>query len=364
MNFRQYNMLTIKSIDWVVPPLAKGGQGDSFTSHQKIPLNPPLRKGDLRIQLCVVVLLLFSLVGFLQPAFAQEYIIQAGDFLAITFWQQPDLNTEVTVSQGGTIDVPVIGRTTAAGLTPAQLSDKIVDHMSRYRINITQASVKVRQYEGNKVFVTGQVAAPGAYTFEVMPDLWRILQEAGGPLETADLTHVTIIRGEGTQGKIIPVDLSQYFKDGNVLGLPRIQGSDTIHLPAVQASAGASEVPTSPFLDRSEIYLAGAVASPGRYNLEKHQDILDALIMAGGPAPDAKLTDVRVIKRLAFGNTSVLKINLQKYLERAEPRPPLLHPGDTIFVPRKRGGLAVFAESLLLSVASAALFYWLFGTIR
>ena len=48
MDFKLHNVLATKSVRADVPPLAKGGQGDSFPLHQKSPLSPPLRKGDLK----------------------------------------------------------------------------------------------------------------------------------------------------------------------------------------------------------------------------------------------------------------------------------------------------------------------------
>ena len=48
-----------------------------------------------------------------------------------------------------------------------------------------------------------------------------------------------------------------------------------------------------------------------------------------------------------------MKIDLQKYLTRAEPRPFLLMPGDTIFVPRKRGAMSFIFTTILLPVFTA-----------
>jgi len=301
-----------------------------------------------------------------EPVLGQEYVIQSGDKINVTFWQQPDLNTLARVSHNGTIDLPVIGRIKAAGLTPSQLSENIVEQMSHYRINITQASVVLTEYQRNKVYVTGQVASPGPYSFEVIPHLWKILQEAGGPLETADLKRVTIIR-PGQKENIIVTDLTQFFERGDFSQLPRIYGGDTIHVPSIPVTGGTGgESPPgqSPFLSKNDIYLVGEVASPGRYNFEKDLSLLDALIMAGGPTPDAKLSDVRILKRLKFGNSSVMKINLDKYLSTSEPVPLRLHPGDTVYVPRRASALSFIVNNLLLPIATSTIIFLIIGTAR
>lgn len=298
----------------------------------------------------------------------QEYIIQAGDKLKITFWQQPNLNSDVTVSHEGTIELPVIGRIRAAGLSPRQLSDNIVEQMSRYRINITQASVTLTEYQRNKIYVNGQVAVPGAYSFEVIPNLWKIIQEAGGPIETADLKRVTVIRPK-PRGNVIVVDLTKFFENGDLSQLPSVYGGDTIYVPAIPVVGGTGEsgLPTpqaSPFLSKNEIYLVGEVVRPGRYNFEEDLSLLDALIMAGGPTPTAKLSDVRVLKRLAVGNNSLMKIDLDKYLSESEPKPLRLHPGDTIYVPRKINALSFIFTTLVIPVVTGAGVFLVVDAVR
>ncbi|MCH9007750.1 polysaccharide biosynthesis/export family protein [candidate division KSB1 bacterium] len=292
-------------------------------------------------------------VGLLTSSMqAQQYVIQLGDRLDVSFWQEPGLNTVVTVGSDGKIDLPVLGRIRAAGLTTSQFSEKIVEQISRYRINITQASVVVVEYKGNKIYVTGQVGSPGTYSFESIPDLWRVLQEAGGLLETADLSRVTLITAEGKTGKITRVDLNSYFQEGEVSRLPELHGGETIYVPTRPSVRAGADAPSSPFSSRKEVYIFGEVASPGRYNLEEDVNIVDALVLAGGPTPSAKLSEVKVLKRWA-GGTSIVKIDLQKYLTRAEPRPFLLMPGDTIFVPRKREAMSFIFTTILLPVFTA-----------
>lgn len=294
------------------------------------------------------------------PTQAQHYVIQKGDRLAINFWQEPDLSTEVIVGQDGSVDLPVVGRMQTEGLTSLQLGEKIVEEISRYRINITQVSVIVREYEGNKVFVTGHVGAPGPLSFEVMPNLWRILQEAGGLQESADLERISIVRGADSDGEIISVDLSRYFENGALDQLPPVYGGDTVHVPGNVTRGAAS---TSPFSGTSEVYVFGAVAAPGRYSLEKTLDVLDAIVLAGGPTNDAKLSEVRILNEHEQVN-SILKINLDHLLDKSYPGAPQLHPGDTIFVPRKTSPLAFLATRVLLPVVTSASVFLIVQAIR
>jgi len=282
-------------------------------------------------------------------AIAQEYNIGPEDVLAITFWQQPQLNTNVRVSHNGTIILPVIGTITAASLTPTELATKIVDRISQFNRNISQASVVVVQYGSKKVYVTGHVLNQGKYAFEVIPDLWKIILEAGGPAETAMLTQVKIIRSGVDAGKIITVDLTEFLGDGDISKLPPIYAGDTIKIPGIsipttdtgtQSPGGVTETQ----IEEDIIYIYGQVVRPGGYRFTRNMDLLEAIIIAGGPSSAAKLNEVKVITR---GNpySSVATVDLEQYAKTGNPAPFLLNPGDTIFIPTQKALMSRFFQS-------------------
>ena len=308
----------------------------------------------------ILFTVMFSTIATSLPG--QQYVLQVGDRLEITFWQEPDLNTTPVVAQNGTIEIPVAGRIQAAGLTVSELSQKIIDEISRYRIKITQASVVINEYQGNKIFVTGQVGTPGTYSFEVIPNLWRVLQEAGGLSETANLEKISVIRESEGSGDILQVDLTRYFERGDVAQLPELRGGDTIHVPTRPSVSSPVDV-SSPFAQKNEIYIAGEVVSPGRYNLERNIDLWDAIILAGGPTPSANLSDVKILKRKE-GENGMMKINLKEYLDRSEPEPPILVPGDKIFIPRRAGVGSFLLTRILVPVITATVVGIVVATIR
>ena len=311
----------------------------------------------------MIALCLFCGAG--ESLFSQQYVIQKGDKLTITFWQEPELNTTTVVGQDGRLELPVIGQIQAAGLTSSQLSGRIVEQISRYRIKITQASVVITEFQSNKVYITGEVGSPGTYSFEVIPNLWRTLQEAGGLLASADLEKVAIIRGGEDTGAVIQVDVTKYFEQGELANLPKLQGGDTVHVPRVASVRSGNDAPSSPFVSKNEIYIAGEVASPGRYNLEANTDVLEALILAGGPTASADLSDVKVLTRWQ-GKNGMVKVDLKKYLDNSEPMPVALKPGDRIFVPRKASsGVPVFiVTNILVPVITSATVLLLINSIR
>ena len=308
----------------------------------------------------ILFTVMFSTIATSLPG--QQYVLQVGDRLEITFWQEPDLNTNPVVAQNGTVEIPIAGHIQAVGLTASELSQRIIDEISRYRIKITQASVVINEYQGNKIYVTGQVGTPGTYSFEVIPNLWRVLQEAGGLSETANLEKISVIRESEGSGDILQVNLTRYFERGDVSQLPELQGGDTIHVPTRPSINSPVDV-SSPFAQKNEIYIAGEVVSPGRYNLERDIDLWDAIILAGGPTPSANLSDVKILNRRE-GENGMMKINLKEYLERSEPEPPILVPGDKIFIPRRSSTGTFILTRILLPVFTGAMVILILDALR
>jgi len=297
------------------------------------------------------ILLWIAVVAFPNTLFAQSgsYKVQEGDRLKLSFWENPELNSEVTVGKDGGIDLPIIGWIKACELTVDQLRDQIISQMGLYNKLINHLSIIVVEFGKNKIFVTGQVLKPGKYSFEEIPNVWDIILEAGGPLETARLDRVSIIRS-GEKGKIENIDLNNALQTGKLNQLPPIYPGDTIHLPGVSTPF---ELIDSSTPNKNEIYVLGAVGIPGRHNYEPNLSILDAIGRAGGPVVNANLSNIRYVA--VFKNsTKVFEINLNLYLNKSlSTSIPDVTPGSTIYVPVKRT-MSPFMATLLTTAIIAA----------
>lgn len=287
------------------------------------------------------LLTVLSLLVINLGATAQEYIIGKDDVLEITFWQDAELNVTAKVDATGNINLAIGGAIKADGLTIQQLADEIVERVSLYNRRITSASIKVAEYGSRKVYVMGHVRTPNKYTFEVIPNLWDIISEAGGPLETANLSNVLIIR-KGAEGepRTITVDLTEILRNRSFQLLPPIEPGDNIYIPAVvggAASSGIQSVQSQP----NVLFIYGEVGSSGVITFNKELNLLEALITAGGPTAQAKLSEVRVIRKDGV-YSSVTRVNVEKYADASSPSFFMVKAGDTIYVPRKR----VFREGV------------------
>ncbi|MFH1893210.1 MAG: polysaccharide biosynthesis/export family protein [Candidatus Zixiibacteriota bacterium] len=284
--------------------------------------------------------ILLALAVFL-PASSRaiaQYKIGPDDILQISFWQKPSLDQTVTVRHDGNITISIVGEIVAAGLAPAELSRKIGERAHYYDPAISQAAVTVLSYNSQKVFINGQVAKPGAYAFEKIPDVWTLIKEAGGVTLLADLSKVTVIRGSKDAGKIETINVEKLVASAKYDEVPDLYPGDIVEVPAMPGGITGTGLPKSATGKRNVVYVTGAVLRSGPVGIEEGMDVLDAIVLSGGSSPGADLRKVSVISKLE-GYSSVMTVNLEKYSATGAPRRYVLKPEDTVVVPSKRGGV-------------------------
>lgn len=288
-----------------------------------------------RAAIRILALLIIS-AGLSREISAQSYEIGPGDVLEIKFWQDRTLDATVKVRQDGKISLDIAGEIDAAGVTTSELEKRIVRQISRYNSAISQAVVRVIQYNHLKVFVSGQIRTPGKMTFEKIPDLWTIINEAGGITEFGDLSRVLIIRGGSDAGKVEVVDVSALVTSGKMNELPEIRDGDTVEIPRNAAGLPASNL-SDQTTRRNLFYVIGEAMRPGAVTMEKNIDLLDGIALAGGPSESADMNNVKVISKDGY-NVQVMKVNLKKYQDTGRPGRYFLRPEDTIVLSRRSRG--------------------------
>ena len=63
-----------------------------------------------------------------------------------------------------------------------------------------------------KLYIWGEVKSPGLYYVEPNADMLELISLAGGPTSDADLSHITLIRGEAG-GEKRSINLGKYFSE-------------------------------------------------------------------------------------------------------------------------------------------------------
>ena len=263
-----------------------------------------------------------------QPA---EYVIGQGDVLAVSVWRHPELERQVVVRSNGMVTFPPNGELMASGLTPSELSREIMQRLRDYTRETTQVTVSMAQFNSRAIYLTGQVTAPGRYSFERLPDLLQLLSQAGGPLPGADLSNVSIVRPATGGADVIRVDVSAYMRGENTAPLPVLRPGDTLEIPSL--AFGGAGVGSGGL-----VYILGEVASPGAYPATDGLDLLQLLAIAGGTTPDARLSDVSVV--MDAGTSQVVaSVDLEGVIHDGTAAPFMLSSGDRVVVPGATGSL-------------------------
>lgn len=177
--------------------------------------------------------LVFVILLLLGPvrALAQEpYLLNPGDILRISVWNEEALQQEVLVLPDGSISFPLVGILQVAGRSPAQVQEELGEKLSRLipdpEINLTVLAV-----DGNSLFIIGKVNQPGRFPMTRPIDVVQALSLAGGFTPYAKQDSIQILRRNGKNQRIIRFDYTQ-IADGEALESNIIlQSGDTIVVP-------------------------------------------------------------------------------------------------------------------------------------
>jgi polysaccharide export outer membrane protein len=172
---------------------------------------------------------------------AEPYTLGTGDVLLITVWDHPELtaalgaNTQTqvrpsdapagfVVDQAGNIAFPYAGRINVTGLRTDQVQAQLERRLARvYRE--PQITVRIASFRAKKVYIDGEVHAPGVQPINDVPmTLYEAISRAGGFTSAADQGRMVLLR----DGVSYPINLQQMIdsqanpskimlKDGDLL---------------------------------------------------------------------------------------------------------------------------------------------------
>ena len=156
-----------------------------------------------------------------------DYVIGPQDKLRIRVFEVKDLSfDDEEVDANGDIQLPLIGKVTAAGLTTEQLQRKIADRLGEKYLQSPQVSVSVAESASQKVTVEGEVKNPGVFQLKGRTTLMQAIAMAGGVDDQADLRKVAVIRSQNGVRRAAVCDYGA-IRAGKA-GDPLIEGDDVV----------------------------------------------------------------------------------------------------------------------------------------
>ena len=265
-----------------------------------------------------------------------NYVLQPGDQILIRAAEEEEISSRpYLISEDGFIDLPLLGRVKAGGVSVENLEANLVQALRRYVI-APQVSVTVVQFASEPVFFVGGFQRPGIYTLSGRRNLVEMMATVGG-LAPGAARRIKVTRHK----EYGPIPLP------NAIPLPDGGTSVEINIATLQSDVNpAEDIVLQPFdivsVDLAEmIYVMGTgVNHAGAFALgqKDSMSVLQVLVQAGGLSPLAKPSDAVILRPIS--NTSrraIIPIDLSLILKGRGNDKPLL-PNDVLVV-GGRGGL-------------------------
>src|SRR6266540_3166709 len=158
-----------------------------------------------------------------------EYRIGREDVLEVVVWHEPELTRVVPVRPDGRISLPLAGEVEAAGKTPQELQAGLSRLLEPF-IHDTRVAVLVREINGAKTFVLGEVTKPGGFPLRGPMSVMQAIAVAGGRTEFAKDEVVWLRQMAG--GKTERVSLSfRELVQGEAAGALWLRPGDVLYVP-------------------------------------------------------------------------------------------------------------------------------------
>jgi polysaccharide export outer membrane protein len=181
----------------------------------------------------ILALVVFALC---QGAAAQgAYRLKQGDTLEIWVEQDPNLRRQVVVAPDGRISMPLAGHVRAAGLTLESLERSLASRLQRNfttDVNVTAILSNSAEPEIEPmIFVTGEVARPGAFEIKRPTTILQAIALSGGLSEFAAKKRVHVRRRTNGQDIIIPFNYRDVEMGRNMSDNVLLKAGDVVVVP-------------------------------------------------------------------------------------------------------------------------------------
>jgi len=261
-----------------------------------------------------------------------NYVLGPNDQILVRAPEAEEIdNRPFRIDGDGNLNLPLVGRIHAAGMTLQEMEADLVKRLREY-IREPQVFVTVVQFRSEPVFFVGLFTRPGIYPLQGNRTLLEMLTSVGGLQPNAD-RHVKVTRHE----EYGPIPLPDAIVD------PEKKVSTVeINLGSLRENINPAEnILLQPYdviaVGRAEmVYVNGEVGRVAGIELGERDSISIAQVLtqAGGFTRDAKRSKVRILRPILNTNRrAVIEVDAQELFDGKALDVPLL-PGDIVYVPR------------------------------
>ena len=150
-------------------------------------------------------------------ALTKPYVLDSGDRVRITVFEQESLSNVYSVDQAGYIAFPLVGAVAARGQSASAVERQIAGKLRNGYLRNPDVSVEIDRYR--PIFVMGEVGAAGQYSYVPGMTAQKAIAAAGGFTARANQGGVDITR-----------DINGKVMTGRVLTSDPVLPGDTIYV--------------------------------------------------------------------------------------------------------------------------------------
>jgi len=225
-----------------------------------------------------------------------DYVVGPGDGLAIDLWGSISQRLLRTVDAEGRVNLPEVGPLLVSGHNLGEIQSSL-QRILRTQFRDVSADISLSRLRTVRVYVVGDVEAPGAYDISSLSTPLNALFAAGGPMDRGSLRIVQHYRGKQL---VQEVDVYSLLLHGVRSDVKRIENGDSILVPPLGA----------------QVRVEGAVRRPAIYELRAEKTLADVLDLAGGILPTATLRKIQVQRVEAHEKRTMLSLDIAETDDR------------------------------------------------
>ena len=260
---------------------------------------------------------------------APTYQIGPGDILSFHSFDDPTLNTQVTVRFDGLVSLPMVSDIKVGGMTREEATESIKNAYQAF-YKKPHISLSLLDPKSKKIMVMGEVTRPSEYPYIQPISLIEAITMAGGLRinqrggdsyigTQGQLTKALIVRHKGGAREVLDFDLRNFRKTGPHASDAPVYPGDLIYVP--------ENVNLS--------YVLGAVRQPGVYPIDEEMTVLRLVARAGGPVEGtARMKQVVLLHETDSTHTKVTLLDMRKMLASGDST--IVQPGDILYFPRRK----------------------------
>jgi len=262
-----------------------------------------------------------GMIGLAAAILAGEtggYVLGPEDQITIRALNAEEIvDRPIFVSTSGYINLPLVGRVKATGLTVEQLESELSRRLEKY-LEDPRVAVTVVEYRSQPVSVMGAVTTPGVYQLRGGKSVVEVLSMAGGLRPEAG-NKVTIGHRSPTgEQSVVEVDLKSVMEGRSAADRILVRPHDVVTVPRAEM-----------------VYVMGEVGRAGGYVLNEREaySVLQVLSLAGGLSRTAAPHNAKILRgKPGSADRREIPLNLKQILA-GKNRDVRLEPEDILFVP-------------------------------